>query len=157
MKRQILVVDDAVDLRELIRKRLQALGFGVVVAENGFSGLDALRRIRVDGVLLDVDMPAMDGVTMIHALRQQNPRLPVILMLGLRAPDALAEVLRDSATYAIPKPLNLTRLEQRCEEIFAAPYHRAPVICDGQDASGVSRCSEGAAPARYPAVSERTS
>src|SRR5262252_1817290 len=58
----ILVIDDDPDVREVFQRQLEALGARVVVAADGFEGLDQLERSNPDAVLCDLAMPGMDGI-----------------------------------------------------------------------------------------------
>ena len=60
-QRKILIVDDEAGLRELVRINLEHEGYGVVQAENGLHGLEAVHEEHPDLVIMDVMMPEMDG------------------------------------------------------------------------------------------------
>ena len=78
---RVLVVDDSTTVRSLLSKVLsEAPGIEVVAtAENGQAGVDAVRRQPPDLVILDVEMPVMDGISALREIRRLHPRLPVIM------------------------------------------------------------------------------
>ncbi|MDP9416254.1 MAG: response regulator, partial [Actinomycetota bacterium] len=86
--RRILVVDDALTIRELQRSILQRAGYSVVTAGDGQAGLEAARNQEIDLVLTDVEMPKMDGLRLTAALRaDERTRGVPIVMLTSRASE----------------------------------------------------------------------
>ena len=82
---RVLVVDDAADIRLLAGLALRELG-GFVVDEAGDGGaaLAAVGGLRPDVVLLDVQLPDMDGPQVLSALRARHPEVPVVFLTGVR-------------------------------------------------------------------------
>ena len=80
---QILVVDDEKMIRNLLRMALELEGYGVVEACNGLEGLAIYHQTGIGLVITDLDMPEMDGVTMIKALRGESMAIPVIVISGV--------------------------------------------------------------------------
>jgi len=82
---QILVIDDEAGVRDLLKRTLETHGYRVLLAEDGARGLAAFARNRIciDLVITDVLMPAMDGVTLIKALREMVPEIKILAMSGL--------------------------------------------------------------------------
>src|SRR5271156_6743884 len=85
----ILVVEDQKDLADLVQRRLEQEGFDVIVAPDGLSGLRIAREHRPDLVVLDINMPGLDGLQVCQQLRGEprHARLP-ILILSARASAA---------------------------------------------------------------------
>jgi CheY-like chemotaxis protein len=79
---RVLIIDDDRLTREATRILLTSKGYSVAVAENGKSGIDAARAEQFDVVIVDLFMPDMDGLKVIHALHVINPRLPLIAASG---------------------------------------------------------------------------
>jgi CheY-like chemotaxis protein/MFS family permease len=80
----IVVVDDSTAIRRIIRRTLTEAGYRVVEAENGSVALEVCHAERPDLVLLDVDMPVMDGLTTLQAMRA-DPDLALVSVLFLTA------------------------------------------------------------------------
>ena len=79
--KQILIVEDEKEYRDILAEIFQDEGFTVFQAENGQLALDLLRNTQVDIVLLDLLMPQMDGVTFFYHLRKTlNKNTPVIIL-----------------------------------------------------------------------------
>ena len=100
----LLVVDDNRVNRLLLGRSLEQLGYAVSFAENGRDALDVLRRERVDLVLLDIEMPEMDGYQVLQAL-SADARLrdiPVVMMSSVEEVDSVARciyVRQETADY----------------------------------------------------------
>ena len=72
MTRTIMTVDDSTSMRQMVKATLQSAGYGVVEAADGQEALDYARENSVDLVISDVNMPRMDGITLVHELRALN-------------------------------------------------------------------------------------
>ena len=82
MAKTILAVDDSGSLRQMLAFSLKAAGYGVIEAVDGEDGLEKARKQTVDLVLTDQNMPGMDGLSLIRALRgMKNYQSVPILML----------------------------------------------------------------------------
>ncbi len=95
MARTVLVVDDSAPFRATARGLLEARGYDVVgVADDGAGGLEAARSLRPDAVLLDVNLPDVDGITVAGRLAGEGYDPAVVLVSSLDEAslgDALAE------------------------------------------------------------------
>lgn len=103
----VLVVDDDEHIREVMAEMLSAEGFVVRTAANGREALALLQQWHPDLILLDLDMPEMDGrVFRVEQLRSTDlARIPVIVMSAASSLQAMAAALE--ATEALPKPCDL--------------------------------------------------
>jgi two-component system, chemotaxis family, chemotaxis protein CheY len=112
MTRTILTVDDSTSMRQMVKATLQSAGYGVVEAANGQEALDFARDNTVDLVISDVNMPRMDGITLINELRQlPGYRLTPMLMLTTESSqEKKLEGKRAGATGWIVKPFNPAQL-----------------------------------------------
>lgn len=79
-KKKILVVDDEIDFSELMKTRLEASNYDVIVANNGKDALEMVRKESPDAVLLDIMMPEIDGLTVLKEIRAKDPILPVFII-----------------------------------------------------------------------------
>jgi len=69
MSKKVLIVDDSVTMRQMVRMMLRKAGFEVSEGANGQEGLQQLEHEQVALVISDVNMPIMDGITMVKAIR----------------------------------------------------------------------------------------
>jgi len=81
-QRQVLVIDDEADFLELMKVRLESSGYAVEVASTGRLGLEAAQRCSPALILLDINMPEMDGFQVLKALRRDpaTRRVPVVML-----------------------------------------------------------------------------
>jgi diguanylate cyclase (GGDEF)-like protein/PAS domain S-box-containing protein len=119
---RVLVVDDESTSRLLTREALAASGFSVAEAEDGGGALSAFERTRPDLVLLDVDMPDMDGFSVCRKLREQPDAryVPVVMVTGRDDIDSINEAYAAGATDFIAKPINWALLAHRVRYILRA-------------------------------------
>lgn len=114
----ILVVEDDPSVANILEAAFKTWGYEVWVARNGQEGLEVVTTQSVDGILLDVHMPIMDGRTMLDELRWMGYQLPVWMMSGGTDKLALQQFLQEGAQGFIIKPFQLKSLQQTCSQIF---------------------------------------
>lgn len=122
---QILVVDDSVTMRLYLRHSLQALfpGSHVMEAEDGKTALRSLTTARVDLIITDLQMPGMDGQSLVQVLRR-NPllrRKPILVISGaLDAPlERELRALGDGALELLAKPVEAVDLQRAVARLLA--------------------------------------
>ncbi|HBA33354.1 MAG TPA: response regulator [Gammaproteobacteria bacterium] len=108
----ILAVDDSASLRQMVAFTLKSQGHNVTEAADGKQGLDAAKSTKFDLVVTDVNMPVMDGISMIRELRKlPNYRGTPLLMLTTESGvDKKQEGKAAGATGWIVKPFNPDKL-----------------------------------------------
>jgi adenylate cyclase len=114
-KGEILVVDDNRVNRLLVARTLEQLGHRVAFAENGRQALEALRNRPADLVLLDIEMPEMNGYQTLEALRA-DPKLrdiPIVMMSSVDEVDSVARCIEMGAEDYLFKPINPILLRAR--------------------------------------------
>lgn len=119
VSRTILIIDDNPLVRDVVRRMLEARGYSVLVAEGGAEGLQLLSNNWIDSAIVDVDMPAMNGVDVCRALRERAAKvgrgLWVWLMTGVTRPELLSAAAAAGARGVLPKPFTTDELV-RCVE-----------------------------------------
>lgn len=126
---KILVVDDAPILRLLYRRALESAGWRVVEAENGRDALEAVGTTPVDLILMDVDMPRMDGLEALRRLRGMGDETPVVIITGRDAVDAGAAA-RLGADGFLSKPVDVQVMRQTVGDAMARRKSRRPATGD---------------------------
>lgn len=106
MAKTILIVDDALSLRQVVRMALQGAGYQVLEADNGQSALKLLDGRKVHLVVCDVNMPVMDGISFVKRVRELASYrfLPVIMLTTESAGSRMAEGKAAGAKAWIVKP-----------------------------------------------------
>ena len=104
----VLVIDDDPDLRETMRRQLEAYAFRVVVAADGREGLAMFAGTRPDVVLCDLTMPIMDGLEFARHLRadRQYRRVPLLAVTGRAADSDFLDTWLAGFDGHVPKPIN---------------------------------------------------
>ena len=112
MTRTIMTVDDSTSMRQMVKATLVSAGYGVVEAADGQEALDYARENSVDLVISDVNMPRMDGITLIGELRQLPAYrlVPMLMLTTESSQEKKMEGKRMGATGWIVKPFNPTQL-----------------------------------------------
>ena len=116
-RQRILVADDEVPIRHFCQLGLQRQGLVVDEAVNGSIALEACQKHHYDLVLLDVDMPEMNGLDVCRRLRQAppDPHLKIIMFSGRASPDDLALMLMMGADDYLTKSFTLIQLQARVQ------------------------------------------
>ncbi|MGI5236623.1 protein-glutamate methylesterase/protein-glutamine glutaminase [Dactylosporangium sp. CA-139066] len=148
----VLVVDDSVVVRRLIT---DALGDDpeirvVGTAPNGKVALTKIEQLRPDLVTLDIEMPIMDGLQTMRAIRQQYARLPVIMFSTLTAAGATAtlDALSAGASDYVTKPANVGSVAESIRSVREQIIPRIHALCGGRARGPLAPPRPGAAPGR---------
>ena len=120
----ILVVDDEPSVREVLVAYFQheyvPRGYAVETAADGAAAVEAVRRRRPVLVLLDIEMPGMDGVAALKGIRAIDPKIPVIMVTGNESTRVAGEVIKDGAFSYLPKPVKIQYLDHLVAAVLRA-------------------------------------
>ncbi|MCR5536286.1 MAG: sigma-54 dependent transcriptional regulator [Succinivibrio sp.] len=103
---KVLIVDDDNQLREAIVDTLVMTGYSCLEAGSGEEALSTLSKNHVDMVISDIQMGAMDGHTLLNAIHEKFPQLPVLLMTAYANIDGAVRAMRDGAIDYLAKPFS---------------------------------------------------
>jgi DNA-binding NtrC family response regulator len=115
---RILLVDDEERFRTNLRKMLAAQGFDVTAVGSGQEALDELALQPYDVILLDMRMPAMDGLETLAAIKERHPDPEVVILTGHASVDAAAEIIRLGASEFLLKPCPLEEVIAKIETAY---------------------------------------
>ena len=118
---KILIIDDDLGIRHLLDTFLRHKGFEVFLAENGQKGLDLFRQVHPDVVVLDLKMPDMDGMTVLHHIRSFNLTQPVIIYSGAWTPKTEQQIRALGITETVTKDCSLVPLAEAVERALMSP------------------------------------
>lgn len=126
--RRVLIADDDESVRQMLAAFFEATyaarGIVVETVADGAAAIDAVRRTTPALVLLDIEMPGVDGVTAFRAIRDMHPRLPVIMVTGNESRSTAAELTALGVFSYMPKPVRLVYLEHIVGALFDSPQVR---------------------------------
>jgi DNA-binding NtrC family response regulator len=106
----ILIVEDEARMRRLLELDLAEAGFQTLSAGDAEKGLDLLRREVVDLVLTDLKLPGMSGLEFLHAAKNFNSTLPVIVMTAFGTVETAVEAMKAGASDYVLKPFSLAEM-----------------------------------------------
>ena len=105
--KHILIVDDEASMRKNIIDLLSAKGFKISEADNGEDALDQIRVNQFDLILLDINLPGIDGLSALNEIKKDNPDLPVIIFTAYGTSERAIEAMKSGAYDYIEKPFEL--------------------------------------------------
>jgi CheY-like chemotaxis protein len=114
--RKVLVVDDDADWREFLKLCLEDLGYEAIEAANGQEALDSLSRQRCGVMLLDLNMPGMNGVEVLERM-PRNGATPRVVLLTSAAAQDVGGALRSGPHYYLPKGASRDQLSLLLESL----------------------------------------
>lgn len=117
MTAKILVVDDDATMLQMVKSHLEAAGYGVAMAVNGFEGLRLAREWQPDLILLDVMMPVMDGFTTCARIREFSS-IPIIIVTAKGEEGDLVRGLDAGADDYVIKPYSAHELLARVRAVL---------------------------------------
>lgn len=102
----ILIADDHIDTRIILRHYFEAMGFDVSEAANGLEALASLRTVRPAAVVLDIQMPQLDGIAVLRQIRADDmlQDLPVLALSAHALAEEVREILGAGADRYLAKP-----------------------------------------------------
>ena len=118
---KILVIDDDARDRDLLAAVLEENGYEVIWADNGGAGLMLCHQQTPDAVVLDLNMPGIDGLSILRQLRILHPTLPVVVFSGHSPQEVEEETLNQGATAFIQKAFSVNLLGPALREVLPSP------------------------------------
>lgn len=129
---RILLVEDDRTLRAVLAMQLEQMGYEVVEAINGQEALTVLENEQtpVDVILLDREMPVMDGMEFIARLKQEArfAKIPVIMASGSSQPDHIRQGMDAGVFYYLVKPVNYDVLSTLTSAAILANHRKLHIV-----------------------------
>ena len=113
-----LIVDDSSVMRKIVERSLRQAGLDALVvreASSGVEGLEILRTERVDLILSDINMPAMDGLEFVRQIKAQNlaPGSPIVMITTESSEEHVKQAIQAGARGYIRKPFTAEQVKER--------------------------------------------
>lgn len=121
---QILVAEDDQNVRELIRTRLTGAGFDVHTVRNGAEALERIRSIKPAAMVLDINMPVMDGFSVLQALKAHKAHkmlFPILVLTARHAGEDVRRAVSLGAKDYLTKPFTEGQLQARVARLLRPP------------------------------------
>ena len=101
---KILIIDDENDLRDMMKEVLEGEGYQVFCASNGVVGIQLNAAMNPDVILLDLNMPAMDGIETLRNIRNTDSNVDVVILTGYGCPDTIRDAADLNVSEYLSKP-----------------------------------------------------
>jgi DNA-binding response OmpR family regulator len=115
---RILVIDDDIPLGKFLSRELKRRHFSVEVSHDGHTGCDALRESAFDLVILDLNMPDMDGMAVMSQVRLSQPKLPILVLTARNRTEDLVLALEKGGDDCLLKPFSFLELLARVRSLL---------------------------------------
>lgn len=120
---KILIVDDSSTMRKIIQRTIRQTDLeieNVYEADNGTAALKSLESNPVDVIFSDINMPEMNGLELVKAVRADHPQSPLIIMVTTEGSDAIVEeAINSGANGYVRKPFTPEELEKALAEVLS--------------------------------------
>ncbi len=135
----VLLIDDSVDVHRLLQVRLRHEQLALVGCTRSREALDQAKSIRPSAILLDLDMPDMDGFELLRALKDDSATqaIPVIILSGLHGSEDKVTAFDLGATDYVTKPFDLAELRARLRAALRLD-HLLRLLADRADVDGLT-------------------
>ena len=125
MSEKVLLVDDEQEFLEIMSERMQAPGMEVITASSAEKALSLLEKESFDAIVLDFQMPDIDGMEALKAMKKKRPESQIILLTGYATIEKSVEAMKIGATDFLEKPADLEAL---AEKIKAAKADKMLIV-----------------------------
>ena len=118
IKKKILIVDDEVMLKMLLKKILAEEDYAVFCVNSGRSAIKNIKRKKFDLVLLDLEMPGIDGIETLEKIRKIDRNLPVILLSAHLTKDSIKKAVNLGVSNYIEKSFKLDEIKAAVKKVL---------------------------------------
>lgn len=118
----ILIVDDEKNSREGLGKFLESQGYDIHLAQSAKEALDILKKDSPNLIISDIRMPEMDGITLLHKVKELDPKASVILLTAYGSVENAVQAMKAGAFHYLTKPVNLEELEFAVKKALSSQH-----------------------------------
>lgn len=116
MSDKILLVDDEEDFVETLAERMRSRGMDVSISTSAIEALKKIDKESFDAIVLDLQMPGIDGLKALKAIKEKNPKLQVILLTGQATIEKTIEAMKLGALDLLEKPADIEILTEKIKQ-----------------------------------------
>jgi DNA-binding NtrC family response regulator len=121
---RVLLVDDEEEFVETLAERLEVRGFDVTKALSGAEALERIQEREIDLVVLDVQMPGLDGVEALRQIKQRKPLVEVIMLTGHATVQTAIDGMKLGAFDFLLKPTETEELVEKIRRAYSRKAER---------------------------------
>ncbi|MCK5096545.1 MAG: response regulator [Desulfobacteraceae bacterium] len=119
MSEKVLLVDDEKEFLEIMSERMEARGMKVTTAETAAQALSIIEKESFDAIVMDFQMPGMDGMEALKLIKGKKPELQIILLTGYATVEKTVEAMKVGATDFLEKPADIEALSEKIKKAKA--------------------------------------
>ena len=113
----ILVVDDDLGTCQTLSDILEAKGYQVDTAADGFQAIEKVKQSSFDVIIIDIIMPGLNGVETYKVIKEVNPKVKAIMITAYAVEDLISQAYKEGAYQVMSKPLEIERLLQSIKNL----------------------------------------
>ncbi len=117
-ERKLLIIDDEENIRKMLKRSLEVEDYQIELALNGEEGLQKAKENDFDLILLDLNLPGMDGIEVLENLREEDNLTPVLIITGYGSVDSAVKVMKLGAIDYLQKPFNPEEIKEQIQQII---------------------------------------
>ena len=110
MSEKVLLVDDEIDFLEVMSQRMKARGLEITTAESAEQAISIIEKKSFDAVIMDFQMPGMNGMEALKIIKNNKPEMQVILLTAYATIEKTVEVIKAGAMDLLEKPADIDAL-----------------------------------------------
>ena len=138
MNARVLIVDDEKEFLEAMGERISARGMDVSTSISAKEALEKIEKESFDAIIMDFQMPGMDGIEAMKAIKAKKPELQIILLTGHASVKKGVEAMKEGALDYIEKPVDMDEITQKIKEA----HDNKMIVIDKQNQQKVDEVLE---------------
>lgn len=115
----ILIVDDDAGVRDMLSSVLEDEGYSVEAVDNGKEAIKTCEKLPFDVALVDINLPDIKGIELLHKLRQIQPKMVRIIITGYPSIENAVDALNEKSDGFILKPFDVLKLLETIRKLLA--------------------------------------
>lgn len=119
MSEKVLLVDDEEEFLEIMAERMRARGMDVTTTDSAAKAISMMEKKDFDAIVMDFQMPGMDGMEALKAIKDKRPEQQIILLTGYATVEKTVDAMKIGATDFLEKPADIDLLSKKIKQAKA--------------------------------------